>query len=203
LTFVEEVLKIAQEDNGRDLFVPELVRSSAPKLARQINRDLRNPLSHQAIPPVSEQRRLLEQWEPVLDELLQDLSFLTNYRLARISDFHWQDGELIGKMQVYQGIASVPREEPFPEGMVATRADRRHLVLLDTDKRILGLHPLYQIVQAPGLRSEDHLCFLKQRKQADRQLMGDSIQGAVEVKLEGFELFENMVSRILDRAPKA
>jgi hypothetical protein len=184
------------------LRIAELVGSSVPVLVRQLQDDLRNRLSHTATATESQQRNALKEFEPIVEELLSDLEFLLDYRLVRITSFFYERGNLVRCMEVYHGVVPGLDDQILAEDTGLTRADRDHLVLLDTEDQVLDLYPLYQRVASEETRYETHLCFLKQRKKSRQLLEGESIQGAFPVNLRGFEEFEALQSRILERPPE-
>ncbi|GHO56066.1 hypothetical protein KSB_45410 [Ktedonobacter robiniae] len=61
---------------------------------------------------------------------------------------------------------------------------------MDRDDQILDLHPLYQILANEYTHHETHLCFFKQRKEGDKRLEGESVQGAFNLNLDGFDDFK-------------
>lgn len=202
MDFVARILQIAEAKNGQDLFVPELVHSATlVDLAKQLQDDFRNRLSHTATATESQQRRCLKEFKPIVEEMLSELEWLVNYRLVRIPAFYFQHGSLVRRMEVYQGVVPELNEQPLPESTEVTRADRNHLVLLNTEDQVLDLYPLYQLLASEETRHETHLCFFKQRRAQAQLLEGESVQGAFAVRLEGFEDFESLQSRILDILP--
>ena len=79
------------------------------------------------------------------------------------------------------------------------KAVQDNLVLINKDEQVLDLHPMYQLLACEQSNYETHICFLKRRKQ--NQLLGESIQGAYEVEIDGFEEFENLTKSLLDKLP--
>jgi hypothetical protein len=134
--------------------------------------------------------------------MLEDLDFLTRYRLVRIPSFYFLHGQLMRRMEIYHGVVPELDEQPIPDPSSLTQADRDHLVLLDDEDKVLDLHPLYQLLASQETRHENHLCFFKQRRAGQMLLEGESVQGAFPVRLEGFQDFEALQDRILDTSPE-
>ena len=68
--------------------------------------------------------------------------------------------------------------------------------MLSPEDKVLDLYPLYQLLATEETRYATHLCFLKQRKAGDKRLDGESVQGAFEMALPGFEDFEALQAKI-------
>jgi len=199
MDFVEEVIKIARANRGEDLFTPELVDSSVPALAKKLQEDLRNRLSHTATAAERQQHRILADFEPIVESMLSELDFLNRYRLVRVTSYFYEKDRLVRRMEAYHGVVPELDEQIFPNETKLTRADRNHLVLLDAEGQVLDLYPLYQIVDSVSSeepRDESHLCFFKQRKEKKQLLEGESVQGAFSLSLPGFQDFEALQSRI-------
>jgi len=45
-------------------------------------------------------------------------------------------------------------------------------------------------------RYENHLCFFKQRKLKEKVLEGESVQGAFQLELDGFEEFNTLLKKV-------
>lgn len=203
MDLVARVLEIAGSNQGRDLFIPELVGSSVAVLAKQLQDDLRNRLSHTATATESQQRSVIREFQPIVEEMLLELEYLASYRLVRIPSFYFKHGNLVRRMELYHGVVPELLEEQIPSvNIKLTRADRDHLVLLDAEDQVLDLYPLYQLLASEETRHENHLCFFKQRKASQQLLEGESVQGAFPVSLGGFEDFQALQSRILDTLPE-
>lgn len=203
MDFVTEVQRIAQANRSEDLFIPELVDSPVPALAKKLQEDLRNRLSHTATATESQQRRVLADFEPIVESMLSELDFLNRYQLVRVTSYFCERDRLVRRMEVYQGVVPEFDEQVLSDDTELIRADRNHLVLLDPDEgQVLDLYPLYQLVASEETRHENHLCFLKQRKVGQQLLEGESVQGAFSLSLPGFQDFETLQSRILSILPE-
>lgn len=199
LDFVAATLKSAEHTGGSELFVPEL--STVPEIvdiARSLQEDLRNRISHTAAASESQQMRLIEEFQPKVNNLLRKLEFLKNYRLVRVPSFYYRKGQLIRQMIVYKGTTPTMDELPI-ETASLTPMERDHLILLNTDDQVLDLYPIYQLFSGEETRYETHLCFMKQRKKNREALEGESVTGAFAVNLEGFTHFEILQNRLLDK----
>jgi len=198
LDFVEVILNSANTSNGEDLFVPELSNVSIIRTAKQLQEKLRNRISHTATAAESQQQNLLDEFQPLVEEMLGQLEFFTTYRLVRIPSYYYKHGQLMRRMEVYQGTVPYVEEESLSKDLGPIMADHNHLVLLNQDDQVLDLYPLYQLVANKETRHETHLCFFKQRKTQDQRLVGESVNGAFETELGGFDDFEVLQARILD-----
>jgi hypothetical protein len=202
MDLVTEVQRIAQADRGESLFVPELLNSPMPRIARQLQEDLRNRLSHTATATESQHRKVLADFVPTIESMLSELDFLNRYRLVRITHYFYEKDKLVRRMEVYHGVVPELDEQTFPAEDELAKADHNHLVLLDAEGQVLDLHPLYQLVASEETRHENHLCFFKQRKAGGQLLEGESVQGAFPLRLLGFQDFEILQSRLLDKPLK-
>jgi hypothetical protein len=105
-------------------------------------------------------------------------------------------------MIVYKGVGPRSEEESLAVSSILPAAESEHLVLLGGEDKVLDLYPLYQLLANEETRFEAHLCVLKQRKQSEKRLVGESIQGTFEMQLDGFDEFEKLQQRILDSPEK-
>jgi hypothetical protein len=201
LGFVECVVNIASQASSADeLFMPELAKTKFVDTGRKLQDEFRNKISHTATVTESQQRFLFGEFKPVVDSLLEDIGFIEHYRLVRVPAMYYKRRQFLRRLEVYQGTVAALEEEPMKDSG-PMRADFAHIVLLDGDDDVLDLYPLLQLLASQETRFETHLCFLKQRKTKERRLEGESVNGAFEVALEGFEEFEYLQSRILDQPP--
>ena len=198
MDFVKHLLQHARANNGDDLFVPELLNTSVAEHASHLQEALRNPVSHTATAPESRLKKLVDQFEPEITEMLNELRFLVDYRMVRITSFYYRGGKFVRRMEVYRGSVPSIDEQELSEGATLTRADYDHLVLLDQDDQVLDLYPLYQLLANEDTRYENHMCFLKQRKAGERILEGESVQGAFSTHLEGFDQFDLLLRKFSD-----
>jgi len=195
LKFIEKILEISRLDSGKDLFIPEFTKCSFVKHANKLRSDFRNSLSHTATATESQQRKILGDYKDIVDTMLKELVFLTNYRLVRIPSFHFMQHKLVRRMEVYHGVSPELDENPI-EHIELITADRDHIVLLDAENKFLDLFPLYQLIAYEETRYETHMCFLKERKGSERRLRGESVQGAFEVDLGGVSDFDTLIAKI-------
>ncbi|MBW4690229.1 MAG: hypothetical protein KME27_00520 [Lyngbya sp. HA4199-MV5] len=199
IDFIKEIVRISSPNHGADLFIPELVSSSFTEQAEKL-KDLRNHLAHTATATESRQRKILDESKPIVTSLLSELEFLTDYRLVRIPSFYRRRGQLIYRMEVYQGAVphldeqSVGNDSQLEELQLA---EHDHLVMLNNAGQVLDLYPLCQLVDNEETQYENHMCFLKRCKTQERLLEGESIQNSAILLLEGFDEFEKMKERIL------
>jgi hypothetical protein len=198
LDFVASVLETAKRSNlGGELFVPEMMTTNTVVLGKRIQEDLRNRISHTATATESQQRRLLDEFQPTVEEMIEELDFLADYRLARIPSLLFRRGQLLRRVELYRGTVASVEEQPVKESEIE-HAESDHMVLLNAEDAVLDLHPIYQLVASKETRYETHLCFLKQRKAKDRRLEGESVSGAFEIDLDGFDEFETLQAGIRD-----
>lgn len=200
MDFVREVQTIAKQ-NHLSLFVEELTNSFDVDKASQLTATLRNQFAHTATAPEGQQNNILRTFTPQLDVMLEQLDFLQGYRLVRIPSFHFEGKSLIRQLHVYRGTTPFPEQEEITKGRMV-EAERAHLILLSPDDRALDLHPCYQLVASPETRHETHIGFLKQRKQKQTLLEGESVEGVFALNLDGFHEFEKLQSQLLDK-PKS
>lgn len=198
MLFVKSVQGIVTERDQNTLFIPELVHSFDVSVTDQLRQELRNRVAHTATSTENQQKKVLEKFRPIVDSLLEKLDYLRNYPLVRIPLFYFEKGQLIRRMEVYTGVTPKLEEQPFSLDYETVPADRNNLVLINEDNNVLDLHPFYQLVSSERTHFETHLCFLKQRKALERSLLGESVQGAFEVELEGFDDFEELQARLPD-----
>ena len=197
--FISAVLQVAGQNGGQDLFIPELVElTSMLDLTRHLQDDFRNHLSHTTTAHEGIAERTLKTFKPAIEQLLEQLAFLTRYPLVRIPSFAVRQGRWVRRMVVYKGVVPRSEEESLSVSSVFPTAESEHLVLLGGEDKVLDLYPLYQLLANEETHFETHLCFLKQRKHGERGLEGESIQGAFEIQLGGFDEFEGLQQKILD-----
>lgn len=187
--FVEQVCNL---DHSRKqdslLFIPEIRESSFCKLAREMQSDFRNQISHSSTAGAGRQRALLEQFTPTMEELLNELRFLENYRLARIPELYLDNGRYTRRVEVFMGVTPVLDEQVFEKDQQPELAEREHIVILDENDDHLDLYPLYQFLTIESMGHETHMCYMKQRKGG--ALQGESVQTPIEIELGGFRDFE-------------
>lgn len=196
---IKEIVEISRLNNGVYLFIPELLNSSFIEPAEKL-KDLRNELSHAATASESRQHKILDEYKPIVEKFLSELEFLTDYRLVRIPFLYRQDGQIIYRMEVYQGTVPHLNEQKKDSELEGLQLpEHNHLVMLNNVGNILDLYPLCQIVNNEETQYEKHICFLKQCESKKKKLVGESIQNCKMYSLEGFDVFENMIKIILDK----
>jgi hypothetical protein len=200
LDFLEIVFTTSSMNQGSDLFIPELSACDVVPLIREIHEDLRNRISHTAAATESRQSAILREFEPKLDAVLDGLRFLAEYRLVRIPEFYYQQGQLVRRMEIYNGIVPELAQEPCSGLSETTRAERDHLVLLNSEESVMDVHPVYQLVSSEKTGYESHLSVFKQRKEKFGRLEGESVSGAFPIELDGFLDLEGLLSKIDDPA---
>jgi len=194
--FLEEILNIVQSgENGDDLFIPEILKSDIVSKLNSLG-EFRNYISHTAAATESRQKKLIDKYQPIVEDILESLDFLATYRLVRIPQFKFKDGKLVRTMEVYTGVVPTPDEFLIENDNEYIRADADHLILLDQDDQFLDLFPIYQLLASDETHDETHMCFLKQRKAEQKKLTGESVQGAFEVSLDGYDVFEELQNKI-------
>ncbi len=179
ISFVDAMTQVFRDaDSG--LFLPELVRSSFVERARTLQR-FRNQLSHSSVASESRSAALLEEMHPIVIALLNDVRFLADVRLVRMTGLHRERTRWVRRMELYQGVMPHLVEERLEDDDAPALADHKHLVLIDEDDEILDLHPLYQVVVSSQTNHEQHLCFFKHLKGGE--LHGESSETAIELTL--------------------
>ena len=192
MDFVSDIINIAKANNGKDLFLPELMQSSIVTPAKELQDDLRNALSHTATASASRQNFILKKYQPLVEDMLAQLEFLANYPLMRLPSFYIKRGKLVYRIESYSGVMLKVEEKEISNSSEPIQAEHDHIILMDRDNQVLDLHPLYQLLANEDTRHEPHLCFFKQRKEADKRLEGESVQGAFNINLDGFEDFKTL-----------
>jgi len=194
--FLEEVLDVARSEANRDdLFIPEILKSDIVSKLNSLG-EFRNYISHTAAATESRQKKLIDKYQPIVEDILESLEFLTSYRLVRIPEFKFRNGRLVRKMEIYTGVVPTPDEFPLENDNEYIRAEADHLILLDQEDQFLDLFPIYQLLASDETHDETHMCFLKQRKAEQKKLMGESVQGSFEVALDGYDVFEELQKKI-------
>jgi hypothetical protein len=196
IDFLDYLLQTARvKSNLRtELFIPELADVDLITPARELQ-DFRNTISHTSTAAESRQRKIIQHFQPTVERLLSSLGFLTQYRLVRIPLFYFKKGQMIQRLETYQGVTPSIEEHPSAKDAPPLQADHDHLVLLSPDYDVLDLHPFYQLVASEETRNEQHICFLKQRKSEAKVLQGESITGAFELHLNDFEHLERLLDK--------
>ncbi len=206
IKFMEEVIKVASTGHGTSLFIPELVDSAVTNYANNL-KELRNELAHKGTASESVQRRILDKKKPIIDELLCELKFLIDYRLVRIPGLHYEGGQLIYQMMVYQGEVPFLDTKPIGGDLQLERsclADRNHLVILNNQGKVLDLHPLYQLVSNEKTQDEEHMCFLKQCKDQEKRVYVESIQTSAVFALDGLDALKELAEvKLLAQPPNS
>lgn len=200
LSFIEDIQNSSRLNSSSDLFIPELLDGFSVADARKLKDDLRNQAAHTATAPENQQKRVLERFLPVVENMLEKLSFLEKYQMVRIPSFYYDNSDLVRRMEVYAGTYPLIDEQVLAEGIELTPADREHLVLLDQEDNVLDLYPIYQLVSNETTRFESHVCFLKQRMGGSRnKLEGESVQGALTLEMDGIHEFDQIRTNLQNR----
>ena len=199
IDFVAEILRIAHENADQQLFMPELTGTSFVDYAGRLQDDFRNRLSHTGAQSESQQKRIFDLYRPLVEQMLEELGFLANYRLARVISVSSSHSKLWRRMELYRGIAAGIDEQRVSSLEGLALPDRGHIVLLDPQEDILDLYPVYQLLANEETRHESHLCFFKQRKQSVRLVEGESVQGMFEVTLDGFDELDAKLAIIREK----
>jgi hypothetical protein len=200
LSFIESIQDSAKNHDKSELFIPELIEGFSVPDAIKLKNDLRNQAAHTATASEHQQKRVLERFLPIVEGMLEKLSFLEKYQMVRISSFYYNNSDLIRRMEVYAGVVPLIDEQVLAEGIELTPADRNHIVLIDQEDNILDLHPIYQLVSSDSTKFEPHISYLKQRMGGNKnRLEGESIPGAFNLDLEGFHDFEQIRTNLQSR----
>lgn len=194
VAFVEAVAEVVRTRASQQLFLPELCSSKFTALARQIQSEFRNQISHSATASESRQKALLDRYQPIVEEMLEELSFLENYRLARIAAIYMKGGRYIRRVEIYQGVTPALDEQDFGPADRPTLAEHDHLVLLNPSDEYLDLYPLYQHVASASTSYETHMCFFRQRRSG--RLEGESVLNSAAVELNGLSDFDALRRRL-------
>ena len=195
LKFIEEVLHAARQQTV-SLFMPELVTCDIASYGDRVRDDLRNRVAHSAPGSEAYVRSLIHGFREPLQEMLEKLKFLREYRLCRIRSHHFHAGQWHYQAELYRGeeydgsIKEFSPDEAEDKGKLIA-AEREHLVLLDSDRETLDLWPFYQLVFSDKTFGESHLCFYKKRQ--DQRLYGESIRSCMEIDMPGVDDFERLV----------
>lgn len=193
MDFVKAIQEIAV--NGAiPLFVSELADSFDASAAKEITDQLRNRMAHTATAPEAYQKKLVETFLPKINEALEKLDYICSYQLMRIPSFAVRNGRIHYQMHVYKGANSSVQESNVPLDQIP-HTDSEHLILVNPSRQTLDLYPLFQLVSSEETRFEPHICFLKQVKQNEGSIEGESIHGA-QLQLDGYAYFEDLQSRI-------
>ena len=194
INFVNAIIEIAKRNNGKDLFIPEIIQHPLIIDCAKELQDFRNQISHTATASESRQRKILHTYRPIVEEMLAQLEFLSSYLLIRIPSFRHEKGKLVCVKEIYQGVMLTVRQDDIDSSNLPN-VDHNHIALMDVDNQILDLHPLYQLIANDNTHDEIHLCFLKRRKKDKEYLEGESVQGAFGIDLEGFDDFESLINK--------
>jgi hypothetical protein len=180
LFFVEKICNLSVA-RGEKLFLSQLPDSDFVSNANKL-RELRNKLSHTVTLTESQIKNILEENRPLLEQLLESLSFLANYRFVRIPAFYYEDGKLVRQLEIYSGTAPFPEvDTDFEEELSQLKIHRGHLVLLDEDDNALDLNPLYQLIAHKDTGFVTHLCYLKAVLSNNTQIQAESVQEGKEL----------------------
>jgi hypothetical protein len=192
MDFVGILLDIASANSAKDLFMPGLVGTSVVAVAKRLQSDFRNRLSHSSTASESRLRALLDEFEPEVEDMMDGLTCLTEIQLVRIPSFFFRDGIMVRRIEIYRGVVPQVAEQglslAFPKAV-----EHDHLVLLDADERTLDLYPLYQLIENKATQHERHICFMKQVRSEKECIMGESSHSPIELVLDGYSRLSEMV----------
>lgn len=192
ITFVAHILKVAGQQ-ADDLFMPELAATSFSAHAGQL-RDFRNHISHTSTASEAQQRQLYAQFAPTVEQMLNELAFLSEYRLVRVTSYFVRNRTFVRRMEVYSGVAMRIEESQLESTEQPTLAEHDHLGLLDAENEFLDLFPMYQLLTSSMTHNETHVCYLKHRD--GQVLAGESANTSTEVELAGFEQLAQLVAKL-------
>jgi hypothetical protein len=191
LRFIEDALAAAAK-LGIDLFMPEVSQTSLVRVGDTVRREVRNPTAHSA--PTAEPRvqRLIEAHLPSVLALLEEMRFLSEYRLCQVRSLSFHKGRWLCQANFHRGSSHEVVMDEFP---LATsedephliEAERDHIILLSPSYDVLDLHPFYQVYAGEETGHEAHLCFLKRSTPSMSELRGESVRSGGELNLPGYE----------------
>jgi hypothetical protein len=200
MEFVSNILRIAKTRTRKDLFLATLAETNVANTAKDLQDKLRNPRAHSATASEARHRQILKEFQPQVEEMLVELDFLSAYSLVDIPIFTVKNKTLRAKMNVYKGVTPYRAEENFGDSSNVLMAEHNHLLLLDPDYKLLDLHPFYQLISNKDTHYNSHLCFYKKEykdeKEDKRKLLGESIPGAFELYLDGYDDYKNLTQRL-------
>lgn len=195
LLFIERIQNIVSDRREIELFMPELLEFRVD-LAKTLQNDFRNPEAHKATSTDEAQLSLVEKFEPLVIALLEQLSFLSRYRLVRIRGEHFSGGNREQIEEVYNGLFP-QTQKTIVDGSDILKDDKDHLLLLSEENVTLDLFPLYQVVAPEEIRYQRQIAYLRWMKVKERQLLGESVQGAFTINLEGFDELNRLRQKLL------
>ncbi len=203
LNCISEIITEVNQRKSTDLFIHELhTFPDIIETGKKLQSDLRNVISHTRTSSESRQRRIVDEYLPSVEKMLLQTEFLEEYRLVRILGCFYEKGLWHRTIELYKGAVTTTVREEAPEGFFDTKPERNHILLLDTDNKVLNLHPFYQIIDDERTRDEKHICFLKQSNTEKKELEGESVQGAFEVALDGFDELDILSKNLLNKSTK-
>lgn len=197
MKYVQAVLKIAAQNAGRDLFMPELLEPQIHENIKRLQSDFRNVFSHHITPSPKQAQKVIAEYEPLAIDILEKMSFLENYKLIRAESYTQRHGTLYGKIEHY--IGPVSRIDELSD---MTMIDDKHLVLVNPDGQYLCVYPFYQLLDVhvsydAGQRIDSYVCFYKQRKKDEGYLEYETINGEFVVRdAAALDPFDALVARL-------
>ncbi|MBC8506318.1 MAG: DEAD/DEAH box helicase family protein [Anaerolineales bacterium] len=198
IKFVDEIIKAAKTRKKNELFLSELQEAEYSSLAFLLQSEFRNFFSHHGLGTEIVVKNSINKFWPMVEELLVELKFLSNYRMARITEIYSHKKSIIQRMELYRGPVPEIEEIPVEQEIIPSLPDKEHLVLLDQDNQSLSLYPIYQLFFNKETRYEKHIGFIKQVKGV--KILGESVQGAFPVVLDGFQELQALVKNA--KSPK-
>jgi hypothetical protein len=183
IDFVLAMLKHARQDSAIALFVPELVNAQVG-VCKEINNNLRNKYSHIMGQPEPWHVKMVAEYKPKLERLLQSLTPLCDYTLAQVSNLDSRNLRLLHTIISMMGNS--PYFQSELEDLDDLLADRGHVILIDRQYNVLDLHPFYILYAWQSTGYDNHLCFFKQLKgdPPNQRLLVESAHGVGDDEVE-------------------
>lgn len=189
LKFIDQLLKADSEADSSELKMPELREIELVSPLDYVKEYRNNEYHSISGSPEAVRNRVLDLRETI-DGLLNQLTFLRDYRMCRIHSLFCKKYELFARIESFTGtayetnIGDMPLQEDEQDSYRNLLIDEDHVVLLTPEYEILDLYPLYQVKISEEYRYESHLCFAKQVQ--DREFTGESIKFRSDEELEGY-----------------
>lgn len=202
MDFVGSLLNTATTHMSSDLFISRLAGTTVVESVKDLQEQFRNKVSHSATASEGYQYSLIEQYEPKVRTLLQDLLCLADVRLVRVPMFFRRRGKMMRRMEIYRGVVPEVAEEQVTSESLGAAVEYDHLVLLDGEDRTLDLFPMYQLVENEATRYERHLCFMKAAKDKTRTIRGEDAHTSIELDLVGYEDLVSMQEALKTKAAR-
>jgi hypothetical protein len=183
LDFVAAVLD--HEGASSDLFMPELAASEFAALGKRLQSEFRNKISHSGAASEAYQRGLNNEFYPIVRAMIQELTFLEHYRLARIPTISFRAGCPVQRMELWRGTVAEIVEHQLEPDADLPRIDSEHLLLLNLDNECLDLDPVYQLVNNDGTGLQPQIFFVKHGRPSSDVFTLGSTHDATELEVAG------------------